>query len=60
MEDLDLCFADSDGNKIFAPFMQSAKNTALDHLAKIEDEDSRNDLNNVITRYKNVDKNIKR
>ncbi len=59
MNDLDLCFADSEGNKIFAPFMQSAKNVALDTLAKIEGEDSRNDLDNVITRYKSVDKILK-
>jgi len=59
MEDLDLCFADSDGNKIFAPFMQSAKNAALDTLAKIEGEDGRNDLQNVITRYQNVDTILK-
>jgi hypothetical protein len=34
MEDLDLCFADSDGNKIFAPFMQSAKTQHLIHWQK--------------------------
>jgi hypothetical protein len=39
MNDLDLCFADLEGNKIFDSFVQSAKNAALDELVASKNED---------------------